>query len=436
VVGWWYYEPDARHFDDWVRHGLPHLLLLHDLEARVSYWVHVTGGAVVSTGKGYKILVPRAQTVDAEHRDELLAVAARGKPVISLEGSAWTAPAAGIGPARLLRYAVMAPRLVAPHPNAGISSPIGPEQAVAMFLQCRPQYYERFAHAHSAVPSVEQAAGSRVWSWRFAAAVARLVTDGATDAFLPLVADAPSPDRRAAACVLAACALMNDDSHDEAIEVLTTHVDSMTPVDHAWLLVQRARARAEIGQVELARQDAVQAQRSLVGDPDDVTASAIGGAAALLLFTTADWGTKDLDKVIIASDTTVAWWRSQTISYGLVDGISRTFKRWAEDESVSFGGEDVANNRLLSAKLNADVTGDHQAWRTSGSLLARHNLSRLLTMTGQPSAAPRRSTSCAAPAMSTLLTWRCATSGGPARCGRSSTSRPDSPRPRGRTPRA
>ena len=29
VLGWWYYEPDADHFDDWVTHGLPHLLVLH-----------------------------------------------------------------------------------------------------------------------------------------------------------------------------------------------------------------------------------------------------------------------------------------------------------------------------------------------------------------------------------------------------------------------
>jgi Domain of unknown function (DUF4365) len=31
LLGWWYYEEDAGHFDDWVTHGLPHLLVLHDL---------------------------------------------------------------------------------------------------------------------------------------------------------------------------------------------------------------------------------------------------------------------------------------------------------------------------------------------------------------------------------------------------------------------
>ena len=28
LIGWWYDEPNTRHFDDWVRHGLPHLLVL------------------------------------------------------------------------------------------------------------------------------------------------------------------------------------------------------------------------------------------------------------------------------------------------------------------------------------------------------------------------------------------------------------------------
>jgi hypothetical protein len=61
LIGWVYYEPNADHFDDWVTHGLPHLLVLHDLEDRTSYWVHVTAQAVESTGKGCKIVVKAVQ---------------------------------------------------------------------------------------------------------------------------------------------------------------------------------------------------------------------------------------------------------------------------------------------------------------------------------------------------------------------------------------
>jgi hypothetical protein len=77
LVGWWYYEPNTDHFDDWVTHGLPHLLVLHDLEDNTSYWEHVTAERIERTGKGCKILVPISQTIDREHLDLLLEVAAR-----------------------------------------------------------------------------------------------------------------------------------------------------------------------------------------------------------------------------------------------------------------------------------------------------------------------------------------------------------------------
>ena len=137
LLGWWYYEEDADHFDDWVTHGLPHLLVLHDLDRRVSYWVHVTAKAVESTGKGAKILVPAHQTIDPEHLDELLDVAASHKPVIDLQGTAWAASARNLPPARRLRHALLVPRLVALHPNTGFETVIGPGEALALLAQGR-----------------------------------------------------------------------------------------------------------------------------------------------------------------------------------------------------------------------------------------------------------------------------------------------------------
>jgi Domain of unknown function (DUF4365) len=118
LLGWWHYEPKVDHFEDWVTHGLPHLLVLHNLGTRTSYWVHVTAKAVESTGKGAKILVPVDQTIDRGHLDDLLAVAASHKPVIGLEGTAWAASASNVAPARRLRHALLVPRLVAPHRTA------------------------------------------------------------------------------------------------------------------------------------------------------------------------------------------------------------------------------------------------------------------------------------------------------------------------------
>jgi len=374
LIGWWYYEPDTGHFDDWVRHGLPHLLVLHKLDTRISYWVHVTAKAVQPTGQGAKILVPADQTIDPEHLDALLAVAATQKQAIPLEGSAWTAGAGTIAPAHRLRHALLVPRLVGPHRNAGAAQTIGPEEAVALLAQGRLRDFNRFAEEHAAVPGLEEAGSSSDWRWRLVGAFGCLVTQGDATALAATIDDAPTPASRTAARVAAACALMNSERHDDAIELLSWERDEATPIDQAWMLTQRARARAEIGDIAGARDDAATARRLLVGDSDDVTASAIGGAAAGLLFQTAAWGDKKLEDIVAANDTAAAWWRSQTLSWGLIDAADHTFRQWADDRASRLEFEDTVNNRLFAALMNADLSGEHAEWRRAGSLLARHTL--------------------------------------------------------------
>jgi hypothetical protein len=372
--GWWYYEPQVDHFNAWVTHGLPHLLVLHDLDTRTSYWVHVTAQAVESTGQGAKILVPVNQTIDPEHLDALLTVAASHKPVIGLEGTAWAASASNIAPARRLRYALLVPRLVAPHRNTGFGTAIGPEQAVALLAQGRVRDLTIFAEKHPAIPSLEEAGSSRDWRWRFVAALGRLLIEDDRSAVAARIDDAPNPASHAAACVVTACALMDAERHAEAVALLSGQPDDASPVDWAWIQGQVARARAELGDVATARQDAAAALRALVGDPDDVTASAIGAATAQLLFQTAPWGQQPLDELITANDTAVSWWRTQTLSSALIAAADRTFRQWADDQATWVDFEDTVNNRLFAAVVSAHLTGEQGAWRTTGSLLARDTL--------------------------------------------------------------
>jgi hypothetical protein len=375
LLGWWYYEEHADHFDDWVTHGLPHLLVLHDLDSRVSYWVHVTAKEVESTGKGAKILVPVSQTIDQDHLDDLLDVAASHKPVIGLQGTAWAASARNLPPARRLQHALLVPRLVAPHPNTGFGTVIGPEEAVALLAQGRVRHLQEFSNRHDAVPGLTEAASSRSWRWRFVAALGRLFVHGDRNAVASTITDAPNPASRAAACVVTACALMDAERHTDAVALLSEQPDDTSPVDWAWMLTQRARARAELGEVAPARQDAAAALRALVGDPDDVTASAIGAAAAELLFQTAPWGEESLDELIAAIDTAVSWWRTQTLSTALRAAADRTFREWADDRATTrIEFEDTVNDRLFAAVVSADLTGEQGAWRATGSLLARNTL--------------------------------------------------------------
>jgi hypothetical protein len=94
VSGWWFRDDDRSHIDAWLSHGLPHLIVLHDLTSRTSYWEHVTSETVVPTGKGAKVLVQKANTIDDAHQDALLKVAATVRAGVAWEGSAWIGAAA------------------------------------------------------------------------------------------------------------------------------------------------------------------------------------------------------------------------------------------------------------------------------------------------------------------------------------------------------
>jgi Domain of unknown function (DUF4365) len=207
IVGWWYRDTDRSHVDDWAQHGLPHLIVLHHVESRISYWRHVTDDAIVSTGEGAKILVPKSNTVDAAHRDELLAVAATQRSIGGWEGAAWVGTIS-LPPRDRLRHALLVPRLVAPHPNAGREEPITACQAVALLAQVRFNDLRAFAERHDSVPTLSEAAYSPDWQWRYVAALGRWIKSEDLDGLLAAVQGAPGPEERAAATVSAACALI------------------------------------------------------------------------------------------------------------------------------------------------------------------------------------------------------------------------------------
>jgi hypothetical protein len=379
LVGWWFRDDDREHIDSWLDHSLPVLIILRDLEARVSYWAHATRDAVLSTGKGAKILVPITNTVDADHGDELRAVAGAHQPAVQWEGSAWRTGSA-IGLPDRLRNALAVPRLVAPHPNAPREEKLASEQAVAMLVQARLfDLQTQLGDPWGGEAFLEGVRRSDDWGWRFFAAMYDRAAKDKLDPLLECVRDAPRPDLAACAAVAAASALSESGRADEAVALLDATIarDDAAPVDHAWLHIQRARARAEIGDVDRAREDALVAQGARLAAPNDASASAVSGAAAILLFNTSRWGQRDVADVISGADTASSWWRAQVASRGLADVVEQTFRSWSRDQAVTFGGEDIAHNQLVSAGLASSHAGDHAGWRHHSSLDAKQALIRL-----------------------------------------------------------
>ncbi|MDO5081143.1 DUF4365 domain-containing protein, partial [Buchananella hordeovulneris] len=385
ITGWWFAEDDREHFDYWLRHALPHVVILRDQDRNFSFWVHVTPEQVVSTGKGAKILVPSSQTVDADHNEALSDVALTQLPTPTWDGTAWTG-AVHLAPADEVRHALITPRLIAPHPNR-IPDSISGLEALAMQVLLRDDL-KRILEPKSLPASegendaerkgllLNDTCGADDWCWRATDALHLWLYEGDPADLLNLVDLASTPSERAAASVLCCVYHFEKNDPDTALQVLQstlTH-DDYSSVDHAWLEAQRARALLEIGRHEEAFDLAMKTQRIHREAPSDVTAAAIAGACARTSFSASDWMQGDIANIIQRSDNPASWWRTQVMSYGLSAHLSEGVRRWSEDASVRIGGSDTANKHLLSAALLASCAGDHDGWRYANGALAEHFL--------------------------------------------------------------
>ena len=399
LQGWWYYERDNKHFDHWSSHGVPHLVVLCNLDERVAYWVHVTPDAVKSVGRGSKILVPAGQRIHDDCFDVLLAAAAKQRAAPALEGTAlWTGEGA-VPRDRRLRCALIAPRLLAPHPNAGQDEAIDGFAAVALAAQGRFSALKRFSEQHTSVPDLENPGQGCDWVWLLMVAIWQWESTGAPEPLRSVFESAPDAGCAAASGVLLACALGRIEQPEAALEILDQLIegDELRPVDYGWVLVQRSRIRAEIGDIAGTRGDASAALRDLAASADDVSVSPLAAAAAWQLFMTAGRSqpvpavTEDqaddaedpedtrrgFAEMIAASDTAVSWWRSQTIAAALYQAEDPAFRQWAEVSSVRvFHTGDSWSPDLFAAELSADVTAEQSRWRDISALRARQRLMR------------------------------------------------------------
>jgi tetratricopeptide (TPR) repeat protein len=241
-----------------------------------------------------------------------------------------------------------------------------------------------FLEGQGLVPSVDAAVEHKEWMWRFYAALYRRVTSGDVDHLVDLRSGAPNPATAAAAAVTAAACMMEEDRYDEAVEVLKQAIEADTaePVDHAWISIQLARAYAEVGNLEESRQLAGSVLDIAVTHSLDVTATAIAGAGAQLLFGL-DWASgragspASMGKTIEAADTASSWWRQQTRGWALGDALDRTFRAWTRVKEFRWSSTDPANDHLVAASLNASLAGAQAEWRQLTGILGKDKLIRL-----------------------------------------------------------
>lgn len=75
VSGGYVYRGDAEHLAYWSRHSLPVIVVLHHPETNVTLWQALSSETVVSTGKGWKVIVPHSNTFDNRAHKEWASIA-------------------------------------------------------------------------------------------------------------------------------------------------------------------------------------------------------------------------------------------------------------------------------------------------------------------------------------------------------------------------
>ncbi|WP_368680454.1 DUF4365 domain-containing protein (plasmid) [Rhodococcus opacus] len=376
VVGWWFRDPNGEYLKYWRDHTVPHIVVLHDASEKKSYWVHVTADRIKSTGKGAKILVPKASVVDAEHADELFKVATVGRVGPRWEGSAWDEGGSILSPDQL-RYALLTPRLIAPHPNRPVDE-LRPDQAIALLVKMRLHELDPtpLHKKKGAVPDLAECRTSKAWRWQFYAALHDvLIEEKGREALEALIETASKPHESAAAAVFA-CAMRVESQDPLAGLALVERVlteDKCDPIDHDWLLLHKSRCLVELGELEEARRLAFEVQRLRTIAPQDPTAMAIAGSGADIIFTAGKWSS-DLSQVITGRDTLAAWWRGQEVAWGLQNHFDDHFNAWAQGSTPTGDAGDDTWLKLRTASLLASTAADHSSWRHTSGLRAQHIL--------------------------------------------------------------
>lgn len=69
------YRPDPAHVEYWLTHSLPTLIVLVEPESQQAWWQKISHDKLISTGKGWKNLVPVEQQLESKWVDELQQIA-------------------------------------------------------------------------------------------------------------------------------------------------------------------------------------------------------------------------------------------------------------------------------------------------------------------------------------------------------------------------
>ena len=380
--GWWFRE-SADHFDYWLGFAVPHLVVLFDEDSKESYWAHITEDAVRSTGKGKKIFIPLENVLNKESVPSLIEIALSKLPQPSWEGSILEGISEIPNEVRL-RYALIAPRLIAPHPNLTVSDISSVEAIALLSLKRIGEVTARYKEVQELLDP-EKSAKSDDLLWRLYSALFEWVVNEQVDSVLNFPSADTEADIAAAIEVIKATVLFEKHLPQRACKELGDALarDDYSPVDYAWLQLHLVRNLIEIGEFDQAQGLALEV--SLIGQIEykDPSARYLAGVAMDFVFQlhsrVGSMGfeaeEQNLTKAIKARDTAASWWRTQILVSGLSDFVEKTYSQWSDNDDITiWKAYDTVVLRMRSASLIAGFAADTNNWRYAVVLLARYFL--------------------------------------------------------------
>lgn len=373
--GWWH-TMSAREATVPLTKPLGHIVVLVDPHGPVAYWAELTPQSRVSTGKGYKLFVPAAQTVSQDCVEALRDVWRRTE--MRRRGwtkSSWIAP--GETPISdngdRLVAAILTPRLVAPHPNLVRPGrgPVSAEQALALICGGRiPELADNLSRFRAAAqPEFEGMADHDDWRWRLAAALVDY-PDISEHRLIEITDAVDDATGRAVATIVHATWLARVGRPEEAAEILTRVGDHATGLVAGWMLVHRARIARRLGNLDIAVRLLDEALLHVVFD-DRPWATAVTAAIMSAKLSTEVLTGDAAARAVAANDNEQAWWTAQIRSSILDDHLNAQMGQFLTPGSMRFQFEDVSLNRARGLVLAADLSGNEGRYRYELRLAGR-----------------------------------------------------------------
>ena len=363
-IGWW--VRDFTYHDD----PFPRLLVLFDENSEEAYWVHVTKDKVLGTGQEQKIFVPRENVIHNESVDSLVEVAFGKLPQ--------SAERPGVPDVDRLRYALIAPQLIVPHPHLPLRT-LSSAEAIAL-LSLAQMLMLKGAMEYKITGALRSHHDDP--SWRLYSALFKWIDKRQADAILSFPSANVEANIAAAAEVIKATVLFEEHLPQRACEILKDALaarDDYNPVDLAWLQVHLARNLIEIGEFDEAWDLALEA--SLIGrrEYQDPTARYVAGVAMEFVFQLNDLtGRQEAENlfrtIMKYSPDSSSWLRTQILAGGLTDFIEKNYPQW-RDAEIILGKE--YDNTILKAHSTSLMTGfaaDANAWRPAAAAFACYSL--------------------------------------------------------------